>query len=290
MSAPRELNRTELRQFPLPAWKDTDKDEHGRLLICAGSPAVPGSAILSANAAFRTGAGKVRLATAQSVAAGIALLIPELLVIGLAEAKDGSCADSAVDVLKKEGGRADAILAGPGMRQGASMGQILCALLAAGRPLVLDAAALRSLKAVADHCRSAAVPAILLPHSSEMASLLECAEAEVEEDRLAAALEAARRYRAFVLAKGSTSFIAAPYGRSWVWRGGAPGLGVAGSGDTLAGIVAALLARGAEPLTALLWGVLLHGEAGELLTSKIGPIGFRASEIPEQIPSLLSRQ
>jgi hydroxyethylthiazole kinase-like uncharacterized protein yjeF len=289
MTEPRELNRSELQHFPLPPWKDSDKDDHGELLICAGSPAVPGSAILSARAAFRTGAGKVRLSTAQSVAAGIALLIPELLVIGLAEAGDGSSADSAVDILRQEAERADAILAGPGMRGGQSMPGILCALLESKRPLVLDAAALHSVADVTAQCRSSAIPPVLLPHSKEMASLLECAEAEVEKDRLAAARNAARKYQALVLAKGSTSFIATPDERAWVWRGGVPGLGVAGSGDVLAGIVAALLARGAEPLTALLWGVLLHGEAGEELSKAIGPVGFLASEIPDRIPGLLAR-
>ena len=290
MNQPRELNRAALRDFPLPPWKDADKDEHGRLLICAGSPTVPGSAILGANAAFRTGAGKVRLTTAESVAVGIALLIPELLVIGLGEADDGSFADSAVDVLKDEARRADAILSGPGMRGGQSMPAMLCALLESGSPLVLDAAALHSLTDITQQCRVAATPPILLPHSKEMASLLECQEAEVEGDRVAAACKAARHYNAIVLAKGSTSFIAAPDERTWVWRGGVPGLGVAGSGDVLAGIVAALLARGADQLTALLWGVLLHGEAGERLSKQIGQVGFRASELPDQIPALLEAQ
>ena len=290
MSEPRELNRAELLNFPLPPWKDTNKDEHGRLLICAGSRTVPGSAILCANAAFRSGAGKVRLATTQSVALGIALLIPELLVIGLAETQDGSCAESAVDLLGKEAQRSDAILAGPGMRDGESVGSIALTLLQSRRPLVLDAAVLHSLSSVAARCRSAAIPPILLPHPREMASLLCCEEDQVEQNRLSAGLNAARHYGAFVLAKGSTSFIAAPDGRTWVWRGGVPGLGVAGSGDVLAGIVAALLARGAEPLTALLWGVLLHGKAGEHLSKNIGPVGFRASELPDQVPSLLTRQ
>jgi NAD(P)H-hydrate repair Nnr-like enzyme with NAD(P)H-hydrate dehydratase domain len=123
-----------------------------------------------------------------------------------------------------------------------------------------------------------------------MAALLGCGEGEVRRDRPAAAVKASQLYRAVVLAKGSTSFIASPDERTWIWRGGVPGLGVAGSGDVLAGIVAALLARGADPLTALLWGVLLHGEAGERLSKIIGPVGFRASEIPDQIPALLERQ
>jgi len=290
MNLPRELNRDELRSFPLPRWKDTDKDEHGRLLICAGSRDVPGSAILSANAAFRSGAGKVQLATAKSVAPGIALLIPELLVIGMDETEDGGFDESSVDVLSNRSQRVDAILAGPGMRWNDALQSISCVLLETGRPLVLDAAVLHALSAVEDVCRSSATQPVLLPHSGEMAALLGCTEEEVDRDRLSAALEAADRYGAIVLAKGSTSFIASPDGRTWAWHGGVPGLGVAGSGDVLAGIVAALLARGTEPLTALLWGVLLHGEAGELLSKEIGPIGFRASEIPDQIPKLLETQ
>jgi NAD(P)H-hydrate repair Nnr-like enzyme with NAD(P)H-hydrate dehydratase domain len=89
--------------------------------------------------------------------------------------------------------------------------------------------------------------------------------------------------------KGVTSHVVTPGGRAWTYSGGAPGLGVSGSGDTLAGIVGGLLARGAEPLTALLWAVLLHGEAGETLAGKIGPIGFLAREIPDEIPALLAR-
>jgi len=290
MNSPRELNRKELQDFPLPPWKNTDKDEHGRLLICAGSRDVPGSAILAASAAFRTGAGKVQLATAKSVAAGIALLIPELLVIGVDETEDGGVGESSADLLSERAKRVDAVLAGPGMRRNEGVESITSTLLRNGRPLVLDAAVLHALSAVAEACRSSATQPVLLPHSGEMAALLGCGEQEVARDALAAAIKAADHYRAVVLAKGSTSFIASPDGRTWVWRGGVPGLGVAGSGDVLAGIVAALLARGAKPLTALLWGVLLHGEAGERLSKQIGQVGFRASELPDQIPALLEAQ
>jgi ADP-dependent NAD(P)H-hydrate dehydratase len=85
------------------------------------------------------------------------------------------------------------------------------------------------------------------------------------------------------------SHVVTPDGRTWTYKGGAAGLGVSGSGDTLAGIVGGLVARGADSLTALLWGVLLHGEAGEVLSRKVGPVGFLAREIPDEIPALLSR-
>ena len=78
-----------------------------------------------------------------------------------------------------------------------------------------------------------------------------------------------------------------PEGEAWKYEGGGPGLGVSGSGDVLAGIVGGLLARGAEPLTALLWAVWLHGEAGRRLAGKVGKLGFLAREIPAEVPSLL---
>ena len=183
----------------------------------------------------------------------------------------------------------DAIVAGPGVRQGSVTASISRALLGCGRAMALDAGVLHNLPPLVARCRDASVAPVPLPHSREMASLLGVDEDEVEADRLAAAHNAAEHYGAIVLAKGAQSHVAAPDGCAWTFRGGAPGLGVAGSGDTLARIVGALLARGAEPLTALLWGVLLHGEAGEVLSRKVGSVGFLAREIPGELPALLDR-
>jgi hydroxyethylthiazole kinase-like uncharacterized protein yjeF len=283
----RDLTRAALRAFPLPRQADSGKEGHGRLLVLAGNRQVPGAAILCATAALRSGAGKVRVATVASVAPGIALQIPEALVVPLTESRDGNCARSSVREVKQQASGADAIVAGPGIRQGNVTAMIAKALLASCRPLALDAGLLHILPRLASECRAASVAPVLLPHSREMAALLGMAEEQVAADRLAAAHSAAEHYRAYVLAKGADSHIAAPDGRAWTFRGGAPGLGVAGSGDTLAGVVGALLARGAEPLTALLWGVLLHGEAGEALSRKVGPVGFLARELPGEIPALL---
>lgn len=289
MKRPKNLTRSALRALPLPRQADSGKEAHGQLLIVAGSRQVPGAAVLAAMAALRTGAGKVRVATVASVAAGIALQIPEVLVVPLAESRDGNCARASVREVQQQAETMDAILAGPGVRQGSVTAMIGKALLGSGRPMALDAGVLHNLPSLAQQCRKADVPPVLLPHSGELAALLETDEDEVEADRLAAARHAAEHYGAIVLAKGADSHIAAPDGRAWTFRGGAPGLGVAGSGDTLAGIVGALLARGAEPVTALLWGVLLHGEAGEALSRKIGSAGFLAREIPGEIPALLDR-
>jgi NAD(P)H-hydrate repair Nnr-like enzyme with NAD(P)H-hydrate dehydratase domain len=166
--------------------------------------------------------------------------------------------------------------------------RIAATLLATPAALALDAALLRKLEP-SDGRRSSDGLPNLLPHAGELASLLDCDEAEVERDPLASGLKAARRYHANVLVKGVESLVVTPDGRAWRVTGGAPGLGVSGSGDVLAGIVGGLMSRGADPLTALLWSVLLHGEAGERLSRNIGPIGFLAREIPGEIPGLLAQ-
>ena len=91
---------------------------------------------------------------------------------------------------------------------------------------------------------------------------------------------------AVALVKGRFSFIAAPDGRAFRFEGGGVGLATSGSGDVLAGIVGGLAARGADPLTATLWGVWLHGEAGRILTERVGRVGFLAREIADLVPGL----
>ncbi len=287
MSEPVELTRAGLRSHPLPPVTDDDKNDHGRLLVLAGSRQVPGSALLCAKAALRSGVGKVRIATVDSAASALALALPEVLVISLAEASEGGFAPEAVHKAKELAECADAVVAGPGVTNSPVATAMARALVDCGTPLVLDAGLLRCLAPVAQACRSARVPPVLLPHSQEMAALLGIDADEVEADRIECARKAAERYGAVVVAKGATSFISDRNGAAWAYRGGVPGLGISGSGDTLAGIVGAQLARGADPVTALLWGVLLHGEAGQQLSRKVGPIGFLASEIPDELPALL---
>ena len=90
-----------------------------------------------------------------------------------------------------------------------------------------------------------------------------------------------------MLLGASTKYVADPAGRAWVVDRGGPGLGVSGSGDVQAGIVTGLLARGAEPAQAAVWGAWLHGRSGEVLADRVGPLGFLARELPAAVPGLL---
>ena len=284
MKKPGALTRAALKAFPLPPVVDGDKETKGRILIIAGCREVAGAALLVANAAMRAGAGKLQMATVEAVAVATALAMPEAKVIGLEEGRDGGFTKAAVRGLAEQAEQADTIVAGPGMAGAGTCAALADALLATDKRLVLDAALLHSLKPP----RSDRDPLpILLPHAGELASLMDCDEDAVADDPIDCGLRATERYRSIVLVKGTTSHVVTPDGRVWTYKGGAPGLGVSGSGDTLAGIVGGLLARGADPLAALLWAVLLHGEAGEALSRRVGPVGFLARELPDEIPALL---
>jgi hydroxyethylthiazole kinase-like uncharacterized protein yjeF len=286
-AAPRALTRAELDNFPLPSPKADDKDDKGRILIVAGSAEVPGAALLCALAAMRAGAGKLQVATTATAAQALGVTLPEARLLAMPEDRDGAFARSAADDVCALAEDADAVVAGPGISPGKANERLAQKLCASGSPLVLDAELLRVLPACKRAVGRADSP-ILLPHAGEMAELLEVSEQQVQQDPLAAGRECARRYDAITLVKGRQSHVVAPDGKAWLFTGGSPGLAVSGSGDVLAGIVGGLRARGADALTALLWSVWLHGEAGARLGQSIGDIGFLARELPGEIPALLA--
>jgi len=276
MSAPATLDAGLLRAFPLPALpEDGDKEDRGRALIVGGSAAVPGAALLAGMAALRAGAGKLQIVTDERVACPIAIAVPE------ARVDAGSPIPHVCE--------AQSVTVGCGMDHGPALDRLLAELLECGAelPLILDATALGCLPGIDAKVRAWRGGIALLPHSREMARLLECEADEVESDPLASARRAAERYRAVALVKGRISFIAAPDGRAFRFEGGGIGLATSGSGDVLAGIVGGLAARGADVLTATLWGVWLHGEAGRSLTETVGRVGFLARQIPDLVPGLL---
>ena len=114
---PEPLTRATLRAFPLPAVEDGGKETKGRILILAGCRSMPGAALLAATAAMRAGAGKLRIATASSIAANVAIAMPEAMVIGLDEEGDGGFAPSAIDQIVEQASDMTAIVGGPGMER-----------------------------------------------------------------------------------------------------------------------------------------------------------------------------
>jgi hydroxyethylthiazole kinase-like uncharacterized protein yjeF len=192
------------------------------------------------------------------------------------------------------------IVAGPGAGQSPSATSvsmfernILPALIASDKPLVLDADALNAIAFNAsletDLAARTRAPTLLTPHPAEAARLLHRKTAQVSEDRVGSALALAKRFNAHVVLKGAGSICAFPDGRWSVNTTGNSGLAAAGSGDVLSGIIAAMLAQGLEPRKALQYAVCLHGAAADALVARgVGPVGLAAGEIALEARAVLN--
>lgn len=278
-----------LRAWPLPdAPEGGGKESRGRVLVVGGERELVGAARLAGEAALRSGAGKLQLAVAASSAQALAVAVPEARVVGLAESAHGRLAGTARGLASMAAG-ADALVLGPGLTPGMATRRLAARLLASlAAPVVLDAGAI-DLPLLRAWCRlPAPAPAVMTPHHGEMAALLGCDARAVGADARTIASGFAREWGLVVVLKHATTWIAAPDGRTWVHRGGGPGLGTSGSGDVLAGLLGGLCARGATPEQAACWAVRLHARAGARLARRHGAVGFLARELAAEVPALLS--
>ena len=284
------LDRAWLADHPLAVIPvDTDKNERGRVLVVGGSRLSPGALRLTGEAALRAGAGKVRLATLESLAVALGLAVPEAGIMGLPEGEGGELSADAAGLLGKDFAQADCVILGPGMADPAAAAPLLAAALATMGPqqaLVIDAAAIGAAGDRLDALRAARVRCILTPHIGEMAGLLGVSKDAVERDFGQALGRAIENTGKIVVLKSATTQIGCATGGMLRYGGGGPGLATGGSGDVLAGIVGGLIACGQDPFVAAAWGVWLHGEAGAHLAAERGPIGYLARELLPLIPSL----
>lgn len=264
--------------LPAPRRRNSHKGSHGSVGVLGGDTGMCGAVLLSARAALLAGAGRVYCGLLAEDAPLLDPGQPELML-----RSDRALAD--IDHLT-------ALAVGPGLGRTGHAATALRRALHYPAPLLLDADALHllgepELRRLA-LARDAAT--LLTPHPGEAAALLGCSTAEIQADRIAAACRIARDYRAVTVLKGCGSVIAAPDGHWWINASGNPGLASAGTGDVLAGLVAALAAQGLEPLAAMLLGVHLHGAAADALVARgHGPLGLTAGEVAAAARDLLNR-
>lgn len=287
---PVALDTAWLKANPLPDHHDSvDKNGRGRVLVIGGCRRVPGGMLLTAEAAFRAGAGKVTIATIASAAIPVGVAFPACAVVALPETESGEIASDSADLLLAEMANHDAVVFGPAMIDEGIVRTLLAALLPAlpdDMFLLLDAFALRAASDHADAIAARGDHTVLTPHEGELAALLGADKDDVSRDPLAALTEAAERFGAAVMVKGATSHLMAG-GTCLSYAGGGLGLAVSGSGDVLAGLIAGLGAQGLAPLQATAWGIWLHGEAGRRLSETMGPIGYLARELAPLAPGLM---
>jgi ADP-dependent NAD(P)H-hydrate dehydratase len=271
-----------LRRWPLPEAGDS-KYGRGQVMVVGGAQRSPGAAMLSGLAALRVGAGRLTLAVAASVATAVAVAVPECGVVPLDETANGHVSGAGVEAAERDLSRADAVLVGPGLDDPDELERMLSALvplIGSECVVVLDAFALGVLSKAHDFVDAFGDRMVLTPNKEEAARLLERELGDLVEDLG----EIARRYRAVVTCY---DVIASPDGRIWRTGTGGGGLATSGSGDVLAGAITGLCARGASPEQAAVWATHAHAAAGDRLAVQVGPLGFLAGELLNELPRVL---
>jgi hydroxyethylthiazole kinase-like uncharacterized protein yjeF len=278
-----------LRGWELPQpGSSSDKGERGSIVVIGGSPTTPGAALLAGVAALRAGAGKLAIVTAESVAAPLGVAVPEAAVAGVPTTSGGALDPSALDEIADHAERAQAVLIGPGLTGPEDTEELVAGLLPRlpqDAVIVLDALGLTCGAVDAELLRPRSGKVVVTPNDSEMERLLGRRPGDDLSYGDLARL-AAKELGAVVALRGA---IASPDGRAWYGQSGHAGLGTSGSGDVLAGLVTGLAGRGAPVEQAAVWGVHLHGEAGERLAARVGRLGFLARELLDEVPGVLTQ-
>jgi hydroxyethylthiazole kinase-like uncharacterized protein yjeF len=264
----------------LPARRrNSHKGSYGWMLGVGGNSGMSGAVRLAGEAALRSGAGKVTLATRSEHAGLVNLGCPELMVRGIEEAGQ----------LQELRGQVDVLVTGIGLGQTSWSEDMLQACLKSTAPVVIDADGLNLLARMS--LESAELRGnnwIMTPHPAEAGRLLNCSSLEIQSDRVGAALRMAERYQAVVALKGCGTVIAEPQGRYAICPFGNPGMASAGTGDVLAGVIGAMVAQGLNLWHATLAGVLAHALAGDLAAAQTGERGMLASDIMAHLPAVLN--
>lgn len=251
------------------------KGDFGHVLVVAGDHGFGGAGLLAAEAAARSGAGLVSLATRQEHVAPALSRCPSLMVRGVSH---GNELEPLLDM-------ADAVVCGPGIGQSAWGQQMLQQVIASGKPRLLDADAL-NLLAGREPVPSA--HQVITPHPGEAARLLGGSVADIESDRLAAVTRLQATFGGVALLKGAGTLVAGPDRLPAVITGANPGMATGGMGDILSGIAGGFLAQAARSRALSLTGAVTAAGALHLAAANVASrrVGFRALLPQDVIDSL----
>ncbi|MCL2818648.1 MAG: NAD(P)H-hydrate dehydratase [Actinomycetia bacterium] len=249
---------------------DANKYTRGRLLVVAGSEQYPGAAMLAALSAARSGAGYVRLATADPIVALAQTNLLTVPVISLPSDEEGVITTDARKHIEQLMAQSDALVIGPGLGRSVGVAKLVRDIVTGSTvPILIDADGLNAFIDHIDLLAHTSAPIILTPHSGELARLAPI-------DELATGL-------CTVVAKGPETTIRSAE-RSLVDDTGPASLATAGTGDVLAGIIGALLCQGVDPFTAAAAGVRVQALAALCATEDLSASCMIATDVIEYIP------
>ena len=268
---------------------DSYKNKRGHALFIAGAADYSGAAVLCGNAAIRSGVGLVTIATPESSRSAIvARVAPEVMVRGIAETERGAASESALQEIKDFSSNVDVIAIGSGLSSSEQSTRSLVRRVVEERttPVVIDADGLNAL-APLDLTGSGELPLILTPHAGEFKKLVGSTDDGALKDRVGSARSFAAKHNVILVLKGERVVIAEPGGRVVISPTGNSGLGKAGNGDTLTGIIAGFAAQAVQAKTgifdAVVAAVYLAGLAGDIAEQKTGKRVMTASDTAEAL-------
>jgi ADP-dependent NAD(P)H-hydrate dehydratase / NAD(P)H-hydrate epimerase len=288
----RLLGPDEFVSLPLVREADGHKGKFGHVLLLAGSTGKSGAAVLSGLGALRAGAGLVTVATPAPAQVSVAAVHAEYMTEALEATEDGTVSENNVasgNMARIFAGKTVLAL-GPGLGNHPETQEFIARVTAESElPVILDADGLNAFAGRAELLRRRKTPFLAVtPHPGEMARLLGTNNSAVQENRIAVALDSAKRWNAHVILKGFHTLVASPEGKLFVNTSGNPGLAKGGSGDVLTGILAALTAQfgTTDWVRVLALGVYLHGIAADLLAAEGNEdiSGMLASEVASAVP------
>lgn len=261
----------------------------GRVLVVGGSRGLTGAACMTAESALRSGAGVVTAAVPASLNDIFEQRLLEVMTLPLDDNGSGHFTAASKARLMEAADGFDALAIGPGIGRDPECARMVADFIRKTEaPLVIDADGINAFAGKPGSLKRRLAPTVLTPHVGELARLMGKEPAAVASGRLAAAKEAARRTGAVVLLKGSATIIT-DGDITLVNPNGNPGLATAGSGDVLTGIIAALMAKGLDPLDAAAGGALLHGLAADEAAEDLGIDNLIASDLIEYLPEAFAK-
>ena len=271
--------------------QDSHKGSFGRVLVVGGSVCMSGAAYFSAKAAYRTGAGLVRILTHKDNRVIFQTQLPEAIL-----STYGDDVEKDKPQILEAVAWADVIVVGVGMGQSGEAKKLLRTVLAAADvPLVIDADALNLLAANSELWETVTAPVIVTPHPLEMARLCHVDVSTIERDRFTAAINFSEKYALICVLKGHQTVVsdgseARGLGDKhtlYLNRSGNSGMATGGSGDVLTGIIAALIAQKMKPFDAAALGTYIHGLAGDAASEALGEYSVMASDIIDHISEIM---
>ncbi len=276
--------------MPRRSWV-THKRSAGKVLVIGGSMQYHGAPWLTAQGAVRTGAGYTAVAYPKCLDTILRSHLVEELAHPLSCTPKGVLGASALIPLLKIAKEFDSVVIGPGLGrdpQTVSLVRAFLGRMQGPKSVIVDADALVALVGWRSTREfSAKTTLILTPHEGEAAALLKNSVEVVTATRISAARDLAQRYQAVVLLKGHRSVVASPEGSVWVNGSGSPALATAGTGDVLAGSIAAWVAQKVPPKEAAGLGAYVNGVAGDLAGKNSYGLGVRARDVAERIPEAI---